>query len=359
MENFIISKPSVVNPNEYIAFEESYLENAKSIKIDLAKDCDFELKTDIYMADALDYNCMFYRPGTEWGGLITGRKINEAKNEYTWKGWTIRGLMKRFIIEPPAGSMYLHVAGEANSVIRKLLKGEYGAPNYPIYIFEGSEENSGINISYDFRYVSLLTGLTRALADADAKLKLTFEMEEGTGKTVIRIAAVKAVDYSNTITVSQDNSNTTFSIDIESTGITRLICLGKGEGLDRLIVTLYLWSDGSVHTTPERAITFDNPYSIFGKTLTYDYNTVEDRADLVNKGRARLLELAPYKAVEITGYDMEDTVLIGDTVGGFDNITKSTVNAPLVNMELNISDGKETITYSTKKESEEDLEVYA
>ena len=78
----------------------------------------------------------------------------------------------------------------------------------------------------------------------------------------VRLAAVPIVDWSDQLEYGQDN-RVDFTTRDNQRGINHLICLGRGELADRLVIHLYLQPDGSIVDTiyytgvEERTAVFD------------------------------------------------------------------------------------------------------
>lgn len=349
MDNFIVATCQYNQSHVYTTSEVGYLMNAKSVKIDLNNDKDFEIVADEYLTDNLGFQTMVYRPGTEWGGILTKRKINTQSGEHIWTGWSARGFLSKFILSPPSGSAYLQITGEANSVIRQICAGSYSGAEAPISMVGGSTVNTGKTITLKARYQSVLEALNMALDDIGYRLDIKFISAQNDGDPTIILSAVPIVDYSEAIEVSQDANDISFTVEQAAFATRRLICLGSGELTERIVVTLYLWSDGTIHQSPERSITPSEPFSLFGETDVYDYPNAEDTDKLIEYGKKRLQEVAPYKTIKVSvSEDNDPEIGIGDIISGREIVTGELIQEPISNKTMTLQNGTEKISYVTK-----------
>lgn len=310
------------------------------LDIDLSMDADnksgcndMELKVTAKL-DFFQYGSYLFCPGTEYGGRVLDLKRSTDSVTNIWYLDTWRRMLGQSIIEPPAGEAYRTVSGiDANAVITELLRGQYDS------IFRVPDQPSGIILSGQFdRYVTLLDGLNKLLAEQAAKLKIT-TVQGSTGEAFsVQIEAVPIIDYSEEIEYSQDN-RVNLTIRDYRRGINHLICLGRGELTERMVRHIYIQKDGSIG--PEKYY-----MGLDERTATLDYANAEDEADLLKTGNKELLKLANYKKLEMEVQDMD--LDIGDIVAGRDRVTGTYLAKPIINKVLKIKKGKETITYKVK-----------
>lgn len=190
-----------------------------------------------------------YVEGTEYGGIIDDIKTDTDANEVVYHGRTWHGFLDSKCIVPLQSgekststvtlktadeigtsliNKYLIVSGEANNVLAWLIK-RLGLES----LFTTSTENSGITIkSFQFdRYCMAYDGIWKMLKSAGAKLKVHFSE----GMAVLE--AVKIVDY------SKDEQFDSDQIEMEIKNyyhpLNHLICLGKGDLDERLVIHLY------------------------------------------------------------------------------------------------------------------------
>ena len=323
---------------------------ANKIDIDIDSTMDFEVVISAakFRSDIEDKGRIFV-PGTEYGGLINGIKSNTAEKTVTIKGRSWRGFLEKKIIRPPSGSDYRVISGELNTAIRTLLTDAELMP-----LFRGSTEDTGVNVtSYQFnRYTTLRKGLKKMLASVGYRLKLTYVQQEGGAAGYVQVEAVPMVDYSETIEVSQD-SQIDFVIEQDKYQTNHLICLGSGELKDRMVIDLYVQSDGSIGTTQY--------YTGIDEIVeVYDYPSVSDteeetaESQLTQGGTQRLSEIMDGQKMQMDVARIGIDVGIGDTVGGRDYITGTQVSKPVRNKIYTEEYGTVKIDYVVEGETEDE-----
>lgn len=227
------------------------------------------------MDDSIKYIAVI---GDEYGGIIerSDDGIEHKKTGYTW-----RGLLSQWLIEPLAGVDYYVVSGDINTIVGNIVKGVLGG------FFSSETGEIGVKVSnYQFPlHCTVLAGLTGLCETYNCKLYIRNVIENGALKVVVSAkAAVHKIlpetAFSATITVSE-------------MGINHLVCWGKGELKERIRKDLYLQPDGSV--------TYNQYYAGFQeRQAVYENSSYETEADFVNYGIKRLKELASYKKMVIT-----------------------------------------------------------
>lgn len=288
-------------------FIDSNLKELSEIDIDV----DVEIGTssdstnDFELNDAFIQNlgaAGFYIPGTEIGGLFEYDKSKSSDTIKTLKGWTWRGLLTQSILEPPTGSDYLIVSGEANDIIASLLVNVLGG------FFKVSTEDSGLTISsYQFPlYINTLDGIEGMLEEYGYKLQITAQKIASGQPIEILVEAVEAQTITGTY--NEDNGIPMQFIR-NNMGINHLLAAGKGELQDRLKVNLYIDNNGAVSTTTPYYIGFDE------RTEFYDYSSAESLDDLIQNGTKRLKERASSKVISIKAPEESD-LTVGDLVSG-------------------------------------------
>lgn len=306
--------------------EIGFLTGFESIDIDIGDTNDFEVVFPDTVYKTLDYRkgYLFFAPGTELGGIFERLDTSTKSGTCTYKGWTWRGLLAQKVIEPPSGSAYRTVSGDANAIIAALIGTNLGP------LVTASTAVSGFTISnYAFdRYCTLLDGFAKMLRSVGARLKI--EAKEGAAGSAIGIvvSAVPIVDYSAEIELSQDNK-LDFSTQDSHMGTTHLICLGKGELTERAVVHLYVQADGSIGTTQHYT-------GLADRVAIYDYSSADNSAVLLQKGAEKLTSLCSYKKMSmvINSIDAE----IGDIVGGRDRITGMSMAQPITGKIIKVDD---------------------
>ena len=280
------------------------------------------------------YGCRIFVPNTEYGGIIQGMEVSVDSDSLVISGDLWRGMLAKKVIEPPAGQDYRTVNGEANAINTRSSVGLFGD------LFVVPDASSGIQISsYQFeRYTDMLTGLTKMLATANARLNIAYRRGEPGGKGYVGLSAVPIINYSENEEFSEDSNVHFITKDVRN-GINHLICLGQGELKDREVLHLYVQPDGSIGDEiyytgmDERAAVYD-----FGNAITTD--------ELRAGGIDRLKELQDYKQFDMT---VDQSVAeIGDIVGGKEFTTGFLVQQPVTQKIVKITNDEVTVEYRVK-----------
>lgn len=284
------------------------------------------------------YGCRIFVPNTEYGGIIQGMEVNPDADSLTLSGDLWRGMLSKKVIEPPDGQDYRIVSGEANAIIKSLTDGLFGD------LFIVPHASSGIQINnYQFdRYTDMLTGLTKMLATADARLNIAYRRGEPGGKGYVGLSAVPIINYSENEEFSEDSNIHFVPKDVRN-GINHLICLGQGELKDRQVLHLYVQKDGSIGN--EKYYT-----GLDERTAVYDFGSAISIDELKTGGIDRLKELQDYKRFNMT---VEQSVAeIGDIVGGKEFITGFVVQQPVTQKIIKIVNDEATIEYRVQGSDE-------
>lgn len=277
----------------------------------------------------------FYVPGTEIGGMIEYTKEKTDEDVTTLRGYTWRGLLSQAgPIMAPSGQDYMIVSGEANAVIASLLSGVLGD------FFTISTEDSGCMItSYQFPlYINYLDGIEGMLEEYGYRLKITADKVASNQPIQVKLEAVEAQLVSGTFN-SDNGIPMTFEID--NMGINHLVCGGAGELQQRMIIDLYIDSDGMVSQSQ-----YYTGYE--ERTAFFDYANAESSDDLIAEGTKELLNLASSKKLTMEApedYELE----VGDLIQGvFPDGT--IIQSPIVQKVYKISNGIVSEEYKIKGE---------
>lgn len=293
---------------------------------------DFEILSNrLFSADTAG----FYIPGTEIGGMIEYSLERTDEDVATLKGYTWRGLMSQIgPIMPPSGSDYRVVSGEANIVIANLLSGKLGD------FFTVSSESSGCTISsYQFPlYINYLDGIETMLESYGYRLKITAQKVASNQPIQILVEAVEASLIQGTF---NDDNGIPMSFETNNLGINHLVCGGSGELQQRMIIDLYIDSNGNVSRT-QTYTGFDERVAFF------DYPNAESEDDLIDSGTKELLELASFKKLTMEApedYELE----VGDLIQGvFPDGT--IIQSPIVQKIYKLINGIVSEEYKIKSE---------
>lgn len=329
------------NDLELKIYRSEYSEIINAIHLNGAS-AQMSIAGDMYNASVV------YSPGTEYGGFLGEINTDTTLDTITFKGYTFRGYLTKKIIEPPQGADYKTVSGELNSVLADLVDEAEMQP-----AFQVPKTSTGVivtNFQFD-RYCTFLDGVTKMLKSKNYKLKLTYIQQDSSGGIIsaepgyVQIEAVPIVDYSSEIELSQ-NSRLNFNLQETYNGINRLICLGKGELKDRVVLNLYATKEGEISTIQ------DTQYTGIGEIAeVYDYSSAEDINALKTAGEEKLKELMNKSAFEMDVETLDIDVNIGDIVGGRDYLTGLYMAKPVERKIWRVENGVPTIEYKLEGQS--------
>ena len=279
--------------------------------------------------NVLQGSSLWYIEGTEYGGKVDSVKIVTEKSEIQYSGRNARGLLTSKIIEPPAGSDYLVLSGNLQHVISKLINDTDYSNLFVV-------DNSVITVSnYKFdRYINLYDGIVKLLSNYNKIPKFTFK------KGKIHIGIYEYIDYSDENEFSQDNLQ--FTITKSYSDVNHLICLGKGELKDRMVIHLYADGDGNISEKK----TFVGEQEV---VEVYENTSAENRDELLKEGTQKLKELKNSDSFEVTVPDID--LKIGDIIGGTETTTNTYVAREIVNIIAKISDDKIELDYMVGEDS--------
>lgn len=295
-------------------------------KYDVSKN-DFELTLSLEDRDPLfTVGSLFYKENTEIGGVIQRLKINTSDNTITMIGPTFRGLLEKEFVQPPNGNAYLNLNAEANTCINTLIGDRFDS----LFTVDNVGA-SNINVKYNVRDINLLQALEKSLGASNARLCIRHHTD---GK--VHLYAEKINDLSDTLQYDND-----YQIDMivktESKPYNHILCLGKGELLDRLRVNLYLQSDGSWSESNETYKGLNR------KTYKHEDVNVENHDELTKNAIEKVAEANESDTLEIS-FDADNAELF-DIVGAKENITGISFKEPITQKIIKISDGDISISY--------------
>lgn len=295
-------------------------------KYDISKN-DFELTLSLDERDPLfTVGSLFYKENTEIGGVIQRLKINTSDNTITMIGPTFRGLLEKEYVQPPAGSAYLTLNGEANTCINTLIGDRFDG----LFVVDNIGA-SNINVKYDVRDINLLQALEKALGASNARLCIRHRVD---GK--IHLCAEKINDLSDTLRYDNDYQ-IGMIVKTESKPYNHILALGKGELLDRLRVNLYLQPDGSWSESNQAYTGLDR------KTYKHEDANVENRDELIKNATEKVADENESNTLDIS-FEADDAELF-DIVGAKENITGISFKEPITQKIIKISDGDISISY--------------
>ena len=334
--------------------------NAKKEDVGVLHDYEMDLA---FGADENDFGCIvsaaahccepgsyLYMDGTEYGGMVDSIQSISASQTVVYSGRTWHGILASKVILPlqdgetaTAGvtlktadssgaslvDRYLIISGDANACLRFIIE-RAGLSG----LFAASSADSGVIITnHQFvRYGDVYGGILRMLASVGYKLKLEY-----TGGAV-ELSAAPIFDYSKD--EEFDSDLLAFDIVKRYKTVNHLICLGKGELENRLVVHLYADASGNISRT-------QTMFGLDEYAATYDNSFAESEEELENGGKDRLKELWQQDSIAVDFEEAEDSYDIGDIVGAVDNVTGLTISATITKKIVKISNGKITIDVET------------
>lgn len=303
-----------------------------------ASKMDFELTVPYSSWDgSITYDCRIYIPDTEFGGIVKEIESDTNNKVIYVRGFTWRGQMTKKVIEPPSGQDYKKVSGELNDCISSIVGNNFGS------LFVVSSEDTGVSVTnYQFdRYCTMHDGLMELLKSEGYRLEIAYKQTQAGG--YVSLSAVQIKDYSEEIEMSSDGRLNFKSCD-NRRGVNHLICLGKGELKDRIVVHLYADENGDISRTKHFT-------GVEEFTEIYDANNSEED-DLIKNGTKKLTELMNSQTFNASAGDgLEDSeIALGDIISGRDYITGQQVSQPIAKKILRKIMGKVTVEYELEGE---------
>ena len=282
--------------------------------------------------DDMTFGARVFSPGTEYGGLIGCVHTDTELNTVSVSGYTWRGLMAKKIIRPPTGADYLTIHAELNEIIRQVTAGMFGN------LIRVTSNGTGKVVTWQFdRYVTVYDGICKMLHKYGYRLDIKYNPGSPGGSGWAEIGAVKAVDYSDRLELSQD-SRIDFQITDDRTGVNHVIAGGSGDLAARVIVDVYVQKDGSFGTTPYYT-------GLDEITAFYDYAATGDADELRTAAETWLADYVSKKTFRANVQRLGIEVGVGDILGGRDYITGLTVKKELINKIVTVENGRVTIDY--------------
>lgn len=286
---------------------------------------------DLRCPACLEPGCRWWVDGTGWGGIVDDVRtsVTGGEGELTYHGRDWHGLLASKILEPDKGRDYLTMSGTIGTLLRTVIS-RIGLQDI-ITVTEGTSKTA--RWQFD-RYCDAWSGLSKMLRASGLRLRITAAQN---GVTVDAPPITAAGDLI-------DSDLIDFDATLASHPVNHLICLGKGELKDRIVVHWYADHKGALSHTQ----------TIKGadeRTSVYELSNA-DVAELETKGKTKLQELRDTGSIDVDvtdGIDLD----VGDTVTGRDNTTGLQVTAEITKKIVKISDGIPTVTYEATTASTE------
>lgn len=328
------------NAFEFIAAKSTgeeigYMRECADMDMDLGNTNDFELRMSLseWSKEKFWYGNRLFIPFTEYGGIIDDIEVLTSSGEVVLRGPTWRGMLEFKVVEPPAGAEHLILNGELNEVLSELIGNRFDD------LFRVLSADTGITVvnwQVD-RYVTLYDAIKKLLDSYGYRLRIAYFEPEDLEYGYVTLQAVPITDYSDELEYSQEG-RIQFTIRDYRGGINHLVCAGEGQGEERIVLHLYVQEDGSIGETQYY-------FGAEERAAVYSF-TSADAAKLKEDGTKRLIDLKNYKQVEITVDDID--LELGDIIGGYEQITGTQVQKPIIGKIFKSSDGKVSIEYKVK-----------
>ena len=243
-----------------------------------------EMSISAWKAEQIMRGDYIYIDGSEFGGIVGSVNKNTGADTVTIKGILWRALLAMRIISPPSGQAYRTFANaELNSIVADIVGNDY------VNLFHVSEESTGVSISYQFRYQTKLSGLSKALLQAGYTLSCVYNAAE---QHVIT-SARRCADYSEYADISPD-----LGIEMSITAgrvddYNHCIALGTGELAERMVREIWML-DGKISKTRPAALTESAL-----RSMKFDYPNAESEDELLSSAGDALLQYAAMSSAEI------------------------------------------------------------
>lgn len=315
--------------------ELGYIGNDTDIDLDLGDMNDFELRMNqkSWTKDWYWYGSRIFVPGTEYGGIMNDLEVITKTREIVWRGPTWRGMLAQKVVEPSDGEDHLTVSGDLNDILKELIGDRFDS------LFFVPNVKAGVSVTgwQVDRYVTLYDAIIKLLDSKGYRLKISYVEPEGLEYGYVTVQAVPVVDYSEDLEYSREGK-VEFSIRDYRGGVNHLICAGKGQNEERVILHLYVQEDGSIGETQHYT-------GLAEHAATYEFSSA-DLDKLKEDGTKRLKDLRNYKSIDVDVSDID--LEIGDIVGGYEEITGTRLQKPVAGKIIKVQGGKVTIEYQVK-----------
>jgi hypothetical protein len=285
--------------SDIILFDKNF-EEIGVVSLDIDAECgtegsnDFEIKTDS-IQEYEPYG--LYLEGSEIGGVLEYERSQTGTTIQTLKGWMWRGLLTQKIIEPPSGSDYKVVSGDANEIIADMLSDVLGG------FFLVPEDETVTITDYQFPlYCTMLEGLEGMLEAYDYRLSI--HADKIGSKVVVTCEAVPSITVSG---VFNEDNGIPMIFESDNMGVNHLLCAGSGQLQQRTKINLYCDVNGNISTTQ----------SIFGfneRMAFFDDSGSESADDLMKNGIKRLKEIRNSRTLKMNAPELD--LEVGDKVKG-------------------------------------------
>ena len=187
----------------------------------------FECKVQKYN-HVCDQDYILYVEFTEYGGIIDRIESDVKTGVITYSGRTWHGVLNSFVIEPLAGYAHRTYRGEINEVLAQMIS-DIGMGSLFVVdiVTDGDIEIEPFEVRYEKAYDAML----RMCAKNQCKILMYYY----DGK--VHIGAVYAVNYATN--EEFDSSQVPFKVGYTYNNVNHLVCLGKGDDVDRAVIHIF------------------------------------------------------------------------------------------------------------------------
>lgn len=174
------------------------------------------------------------------------------------------------------------------------------------------------------------------LKSVNYKLSIKYIQGQKGEKGYALLSSTPIIDYSGTLELSQDNL-LDFIFKENNNGVNHLVCLGKGELTDRVVIDLYVGKNGEIT---------ENKYYKGLEEIAEVYEDTNSESDeLKERGIEKLNEIKNTKTFSMDINTLNIDIEIGDIIGGRDYITGNSLKSPIVNKIYTVDNGQESKEY--------------
>lgn len=294
---------------------------------------DFELDADAGWGDGVDNTFdlvvrdpnvplpeaawRFFADGSEIGGRVEGFELKTGRNatELHWTGSTWTGVLAKRLLWPDSGQDYLTLSGDANAVLRTVIKRLDLAS-----LFTVPDTAAGASVNYQCSRDNPDAWTNLRLAMRSAGLRLDAKWVDG----ACRLQAVRVTDWRGKV----DSDLVSFDLTSDLLVTNHLKAAGKGELASREVVDVYADRYGNVGATKAMA-------GVFELEEYYDANNSEG-GDLRDQAVSRLKDMQAEGSVKVT---------VGEGVSfGLGDVVEARHYSPNVTVNVEISSRVTTAT---------------
>ena len=195
-------------------------------------------------------------------------------------------------------------------------------------LFTFSSDDTGVDISAQYRYQSYAVGLETVLADNGLRLDVVYK---NTIPAVVLSA--KPINQLDDVEISQDYG-INFTSEIGNVEFANhCLALGGGELADREVLEVYRVGNNYYTSQPASIQTKDI------RTVLLDYGSAESTDDLLKSAIDRLEQTAPKQAITISELPLGIDTNLGDQLYVRDRLTGLEALSEVTEKILTIKDG--------------------